>query len=154
MSLFKYCNLCYNSTSHQLVFKQVPCTAFTTISLAFTVAWFMLECSSNKVCCGTKTLSHPWRPYKLARSRSQCTRKSWGVSALASRVISTELFPPFCTFSAKSSLVRENLSSQIPRFIRLLQNVSHFPAICLISSNKSWNLIGCCVLVKRSHCLG
>ena len=62
--------------------------------LAFTLAWFMLEFSSNKVYCGTKTLSYPWRPYKLARSRSPCIRKSWRVSVLASRVVSTELISP------------------------------------------------------------
>ena len=27
VSLFKYCDLCNNSTSHQLLLKQVPCTA-------------------------------------------------------------------------------------------------------------------------------
>ena len=86
--------------------------------LAFTLAWCMLEYSSNKVCYGTKTLSHPWRPYKVARSRSPCTRKSWLVSVLVSRVVSTELFSPVCTFPAKSSLVRENLSSQYPIFTR------------------------------------
>ena len=53
----------------------------------------MLECSTNKICCGSKTLSHSWRPYKLARSRSPCIRKSWRVPVIASRVVSTELIP-------------------------------------------------------------
>ena len=33
-----------------------------------------------------------------------------------------------------------------------LQKLSfHFPAIWLVTLNKPWNLIGCCVLVKLSH---
>ena len=51
-----------------------------------------------------KTLSLPWRPYKLTRSRSPCARKSWRASVLASRVVSTELIPPVCTFSAEVQL--------------------------------------------------
>ena len=35
-------------------------------------------------------LSLPWRPFKLTRSRSPCAGKSWRVSVLASRVVSTE----------------------------------------------------------------
>ena len=43
------------------------------------------------------------RPYELTRSRYSCTRKSWRVSVLASRVVSTELIPPVLYVPAKSS---------------------------------------------------
>ena len=48
MSLFKYCDLCNNSTSHQLVLKQVPCTALMITVLVLTLACCMLERSANK----------------------------------------------------------------------------------------------------------
>ena len=48
-------------------------------------------------------LSPPWRPYKLTRSKSPCTRKSWRVSVLASRVVSTELITPVLYVPANSS---------------------------------------------------
>ena len=69
-----------------------------------TLAWCMLECASNKAHCGTKTLSPPWRPYKLNRRRSPCTRKSWRVSVLVSRVVSTGLIPPVLYVPTKLSL--------------------------------------------------
>ena len=120
MSLFKYCDLCNNSTSHQLVLKQVPCTALMITVLVLTLECCVLKRSANR---RTKTLSHPWRPYKLTRSRSPCARKSWRVSVLASQVVSTELIPPLCTFSENSSVASENLSSQWWR-IRVLLGAS------------------------------
>lgn len=91
-----------NGTWHQFLFKQVLCKAFfdyiddgmPITSLVFTLAWCMLEGSSNKVCCGTQTLSHPWPPYKLARSRSPCTRKSWRVSIPAAELSLPSHFSP------------------------------------------------------------
>ena len=69
--------------------------------------------------------------YKLARSRPPCARKSWRVTVLASRVDSPELFPPFWTFSAKSSLVRKNLSSH-----KGLNSVGLWHALCACSKLK------------------
>ena len=60
---------------------------------------YTTACATNKSLLWNQTLSYPWRPHKLARSRSPCTRKSWRLSVLTSRVVSTYLFPPFCTFS-------------------------------------------------------
>ena len=80
-------------------------------SLVLNLAWCMLECSTSKVCCGAKTLSHPWHPRKLAWSRSPCTRKSWRVSVLVSRVVSIKLtFPVLYVscevqFSARKPIV-------------------------------------------------
>ena len=48
VSLFKYYDLCNNSTSHQLVLKQVPCTALMITVLALTLACCVLERSANK----------------------------------------------------------------------------------------------------------
>ena len=48
MSLFKYCDLCNNSTSHQLVLKQVPCTVLVITVLVLTLACCVLEGSANK----------------------------------------------------------------------------------------------------------
>ena len=47
-----------------------------------------------------------------------------------------------------------NWSSVMSWFVKVAKFVSHFPTIWLISSNKPWNLFGCCVLVKLSHWLG
>ena len=117
-----------NGTSHQFIFKHVLCKAFsityttayrlhtrrsadyiddrvTITSLVLTLAWRVLECSTNKVYCGTKVLSHPRRPYKLARSRSPCARKSWRFSVLVSRVVSTELFSPVLYVSRKVKFI-------------------------------------------------
>ena len=46
--LFKYCDLCNNSTSHQLVLKQVHCTVLPITVLVLTLACYMLERSANK----------------------------------------------------------------------------------------------------------
>ena len=60
----------------------------TITSLALTLAWCVLSALRIKSAVEPKTLSHPWRLFKLAWSRSPCT------------------------FPAKSSLVCKNLSSQ------------------------------------------
>ena len=57
------------------------------------------------------------RPYKLTRSRSSCTRKSWRVSVLASRVVSTELIPPVLYVPAKSSLGARKLIVTKPHLL-------------------------------------
>ena len=88
VSLFKYCDLCNNSTSYQLVLKQVPCTALMITNLSTLRSYRLLTWPRIKVYRGTKTLSLPWRPYELTRSGSPCTRKSWRVFVLASRVVS------------------------------------------------------------------
>ena len=46
--LFKYCDLCNNSTSHQLVLKQVHLTVLPITVLVLTLACYMLERSANK----------------------------------------------------------------------------------------------------------
>ena len=54
VSLFKYCDLCNNSTSYQLVLEQVSCTAFTILlRLWHDVCWSALPI---KVYCGTKNV--------------------------------------------------------------------------------------------------
>ena len=135
-----------SGTSQQFIFKQVLCKAFSITyitacrlhtrwsadytddcvpitSLILTVAWCMLECSTNKFCCGTKTLSRPWRPYKLAWSRSPCTRKSWRVPVLLSREVSTELIFPVLY-----------VSREVQFSARKLYHHTHF-LICLKGKN-------------------
>ena len=123
MSLFKYCDLCNNSTSHQLVFKQVPCTALMITVLVLTLECCVLKRSANRSLLWNQNAVSSLRPHKLTRSRSPCARKSWRVSVLASQVVSTELIPPLCTFSENSSVASENLSSQWWR-IRVLLGAS------------------------------
>ena len=48
VSLFKYCDMCNNSTSHQLVLKQVPCTALMITVLVMTLACCVLDRSAKK----------------------------------------------------------------------------------------------------------
>ena len=48
MSLFKYCDLCNNSTSHQLVLKQAPCTALMITVFVLFLACCVLERSANE----------------------------------------------------------------------------------------------------------
>ena len=55
VSLFKYCDWCNNSTSHQLVLKQVPCIALMITVLALTLACCVLERSANKSTVEPKT---------------------------------------------------------------------------------------------------
>ena len=83
------------------VSTSVDCPPVKRLLSSFLNIWLMMVYLYCGKYCGTKTLSHPWRPYKLTRSRSPCARKSWRVSVLASRVVSTELFFPVCTFPRK-----------------------------------------------------
>ena len=39
-------------------------------------------------------------------------------------------------------------------FVESCKSCFHFPAMWLVSLNKPWNLIGCCILVKILHWLG
>ena len=78
-------------------------------------------------------LSYPWRPYKLTRSRSPCTRKSWRVSVLAAKSSLQSYFPQLLLFRPRRfsfPVLERNLSSQniklndtserIRRFIRVV----------------------------------
>ena len=115
MSLFKYCDLCNNSTSHQLVLNQVPCSALMITVLALTLACCVLDALRIKVLWNQR-LSYPWRPYRLTQSRSPCTRESWRVSVLAAKWSLPSYFPPVVIVTSAKiqfpSFGRQNLSSQ------------------------------------------
>ena len=71
----------------------------------------MLVRPSNKVYCGTKTLSYPWSPWKLAWSRSLCTRKSWRVSVLTAELPLQSYFSPIVVVpSTRVQLCTKTLS--------------------------------------------
>ena len=112
MSLFKYCDLCNNGTSHQLVLKQVPCTALMITVLVLTLACCVLERSTNK------STVEPKRCFILDvrtsslevdlrlpgnRDKFPFSQAEWSLPSYS---------PPFVRFPKIPFRVCENLSSQ------------------------------------------
>ena len=116
MSLFKYCDLCNSSTSHQLVLKQVPCTALMITALVLTPACCVLERSANKSLLRTQNAVSSLTSVQAHSKQisvyqeivtSFRSRKPSGLY----RVNSPRLY----VFRKVQFRVRENLSSQYAR---------------------------------------
>ena len=115
VSLLKYCDLCNNSTSHQLGLKQVPCTALMITGLVSTLACCVLERSAKKSLLWTQNaVSSLTSVQAQSKQISVCQEI---VTSFRSRKPSG-LYranpppPPIFTFPENFSIASKNLSSQ------------------------------------------
>ena len=112
MSLFKYCDLYNNSTSHQLVLKQVSCTALMITVLVLTLACCVLERCTNKstveprrcLCLDVRTSSLE-ADLRMPGNRDEFpfSQAEWSLPSY---------FPPLYVFRKFQCSERKTLSSQ------------------------------------------
>ena len=116
VSLFKYCDLCNNSTSHQLVLKQVPCTALMITNLSTLEVMSLVGLTQNKNLLWTQNAVSSLTSVQAHSKQisvyqeivtSFRSRKPSGLY----RVNSPRLY----VFQKVQFRVRENLSSQYAR---------------------------------------